>query len=156
MFVQVAAVLMAAFVEPSSRRSAAAMPALNSAASDDAPLPSGQPPRPRLGKVLPFFGKGIPASCDYLCMEEGVCGLVGALHGRRLYEDRKPLLASRRARAAPSSDQGDRPARAVAYVRMSTDHQKCSTENQSEAIQRYADARGIEMSAPTGMPGAAA
>lgn len=28
---------------------------------------------------------------------------------------------------------------------MSTDHQKCSTDNQSEAIQRYADARGIEI-----------
>lgn len=55
------------------------------------------------------------------------------------------MLAGKRARAAPSSGQGDRPARAVAYVRMSTDHQKYSTENQSEAIQRYADARGIEI-----------
>lgn len=35
--------------------------------------------------------------------------------------------------------------RAVEYVRMSTDHQKYSTENQSEAIQQYAKARGIRI-----------
>jgi DNA invertase Pin-like site-specific DNA recombinase len=33
--------------------------------------------------------------------------------------------------------------RAVEYVRMSTDHQKYSTENQSEAIQQYAARRGL-------------
>jgi DNA invertase Pin-like site-specific DNA recombinase len=37
------------------------------------------------------------------------------------------------------------PARAAEYVRMSTDHQRYSTENQSDAIQRYAQARGIEI-----------
>lgn len=35
--------------------------------------------------------------------------------------------------------------RAAEYVRMSTDHQKYSTENQSEAIRHYAEARGIEI-----------
>lgn len=35
--------------------------------------------------------------------------------------------------------------RAAEYVRMSTDHQKYSTENQSEAIRHYAAARGIEI-----------
>jgi DNA invertase Pin-like site-specific DNA recombinase len=34
---------------------------------------------------------------------------------------------------------------AVAYVRMSTDHQKYSTENQLDAIRRYATARGIRI-----------
>jgi DNA invertase Pin-like site-specific DNA recombinase len=34
---------------------------------------------------------------------------------------------------------------AAEYVRMSTEHQKYSTENQSEAIQRYADQRGIRI-----------
>jgi DNA invertase Pin-like site-specific DNA recombinase len=34
---------------------------------------------------------------------------------------------------------------AVAYVRMSTDHQKYSTENQLDAIRRYATARGLEI-----------
>jgi len=35
--------------------------------------------------------------------------------------------------------------RAAQYVRMSTEHQKYSTENQSEAMQRYAAQRGIEI-----------
>jgi DNA invertase Pin-like site-specific DNA recombinase len=35
--------------------------------------------------------------------------------------------------------------RAAEYVRMSTDHQKYSTENQAEAIHRYAEARAIEI-----------
>jgi DNA invertase Pin-like site-specific DNA recombinase len=35
--------------------------------------------------------------------------------------------------------------RAALYVRMSTDHQKYSTENQAEAMQRYAAQRGIEI-----------
>ena len=35
--------------------------------------------------------------------------------------------------------------RAAEYVRMSTDHQKYSTENQAEAIRQYALARDIEI-----------
>jgi DNA invertase Pin-like site-specific DNA recombinase len=35
--------------------------------------------------------------------------------------------------------------RAAQYVRMSTDHQKYSTENQSDAMQQYAARRGIEI-----------
>lgn len=34
---------------------------------------------------------------------------------------------------------------AVAYVRMSTDHQKYSTENQLDVIRRYAENRGLEI-----------
>ena len=34
---------------------------------------------------------------------------------------------------------------AVEYVRMSTDHQQYSTENQHDAIQRFADANGISI-----------
>jgi DNA invertase Pin-like site-specific DNA recombinase len=37
------------------------------------------------------------------------------------------------------------PVRAVQYVRMSTEHQKYSTENQAEAIREYAERRGIEI-----------
>ncbi len=37
------------------------------------------------------------------------------------------------------------PVRAAEYVRMSTDHQRYSTENQSQAIRDYAGARGIEI-----------
>ena len=35
--------------------------------------------------------------------------------------------------------------RAAEYVRMSTDHQKYSTENQADAIRHYAATRGIEI-----------
>ena len=51
---------------------------------------------------------------------------------RRLYDDDRSGKPERRLRAAE-------------YVRMSTDHQKYSTENQSDAIKQYAQARGIEI-----------
>ena len=38
--------------------------------------------------------------------------------------------------------------RAAEYVRMSTEHQKYSTENQSDAIRRYADQRRMEIVRP--------
>jgi len=40
---------------------------------------------------------------------------------------------------------GDPPVQVAEYVRMSTDHQKYSTENQSQAIRKYADAKGYEI-----------
>lgn len=42
-------------------------------------------------------------------------------------------------------EQAPRLVRAAEYVRMSTDHQKYSTENQADAIRHYAAARGIEI-----------
>src|ERR1700722_8451483 len=45
-------------------------------------------------------------------------------------------------------DPSDEPpvlVRAAQYVRMSTDHQRYSTENQAEAIQQYADTHGMEI-----------
>jgi DNA invertase Pin-like site-specific DNA recombinase len=44
-----------------------------------------------------------------------------------------------------SSLESVKPSRAAEYVRMSTEHQKYSTENQAEAIRRYADQRGIQI-----------
>ncbi|MEP2758523.1 MAG: recombinase family protein [Hyphomicrobiales bacterium] len=48
-----------------------------------------------------------------------------------------------------NSDQGGSSSRkmrkAAQYVRMSTDHQRYSTENQSDAIARYAEERGYEI-----------
>ena len=41
--------------------------------------------------------------------------------------------------------KGVRPTRAAQYVRMSTEHQRYSTENQSDAIARYAEQRSIEI-----------
>ena len=52
---------------------------------------------------------------------------------------------SRRRYDNDRSEQPERPLRAAEYVRMSTDHQKYSTENQSDAIKQYAETRGIEI-----------
>jgi predicted site-specific integrase-resolvase len=47
----------------------------------------------------------------------------------------------------PKDDALDRPVqvRAAEYVRMSTEHQQYSTENQGEKIREYAAQRGIEI-----------
>jgi DNA invertase Pin-like site-specific DNA recombinase len=47
--------------------------------------------------------------------------------------------------ASRDGDINGNPVRAAQYVRMSTEHQKYSTENQSEALQRYATQRGMEI-----------
>src|SRR5258708_25612030 len=44
-----------------------------------------------------------------------------------------------------SSNRVDGPSPAAAYVRMSTDHQKYSTENQLDTIRRYAEQRGYNI-----------
>lgn len=44
-----------------------------------------------------------------------------------------------------SGEISGRPVRAAQYVRMSTEHQKYSTENQAEALQHYAAQRGMEI-----------
>ena len=51
-----------------------------------------------------------------------------------------------RAPGMPSAEQSGRPpVRAAQYVRMSTEHQKYSTENQAEIIAQYATRRGFEI-----------
>ena len=50
-------------------------------------------------------------------------------------------MAKRKGLGLP--DTPGAPIRAAEYVRMSTDHQQYSTENQRDAIHRYADAHGI-------------
>lgn len=47
--------------------------------------------------------------------------------------------------AGRGGETSGKPVRAAQYVRMSTEHQKYSTENQSEAMQQYAARRGIEI-----------
>ena len=47
--------------------------------------------------------------------------------------------------AGMSGAAGNGPVRAAEYVRMSTEHQKYSTENQSDAIRQYAQRRGFEV-----------
>lgn len=57
---------------------------------------------------------------------------------RRALEDWRTRDGTDHESASPS-------VRAAEYVRMSTDHQKYSTENQAEAIRHYAAAHGIEI-----------
>jgi DNA invertase Pin-like site-specific DNA recombinase len=53
---------------------------------------------------------------------------------------------ARRRGAPPTPATGGRPlGRAAQYVRMSTEHQRYSTENQSDAIRQYAEQRGLEV-----------
>ena len=47
------------------------------------------------------------------------------------------------ARNPHTADHAGGLVRAAEYVRMSTDHQQYSTENQHDVIQRFADERGI-------------
>src|SRR3546814_2807223 len=49
-------------------------------------------------------------------------------------------------RTAHGTQSGDRsPKRAAEYVRISTEHQKYSTDNQAAEIRAYADRRGFEI-----------
>ncbi len=56
-------------------------------------------------------------------------------------------MVRRRSHQHPGSDDADPggAGHAAEYVRMSTDHQKYSTENQAEAIRQYAARRGLEI-----------
>ncbi len=45
----------------------------------------------------------------------------------------------------PERDAQPKAVRAAQYVRMSTEHQKYSTDNQAAAIRRYAEKRGYEI-----------
>jgi DNA invertase Pin-like site-specific DNA recombinase len=54
-------------------------------------------------------------------------------------------LIRRPIRHASGSNKADGSLPAAAYVRMSTDHQKYSTENQLETIRRYAEQRGFDI-----------
>ena len=54
-------------------------------------------------------------------------------------------LVGRTFDASHSGGTTEKPIRAAQYVRMSTEHQKYSTENQADAIRQYAARRGIEI-----------
>ena len=55
-------------------------------------------------------------------------------------------MSGRYSESRPGADEKrDDDIPAVAYVRMSTDHQKYSTENQLDVIRKYASDRGLEI-----------
>ena len=52
---------------------------------------------------------------------------------------------SRLTRKDSSAETDGSPGRAAAYVRMSTEHQQYSTENQRDVIQAFAESRNLEI-----------
>ena len=85
-----------------------------------------------------------------------MCGTVGRGADRTAAVGRPGLLRRLNLKGRELSDwhyedggkrpeQTGRNVRAAEYVRMSTDHQKYSTENQADAIRHYATARGIDI-----------
>lgn len=66
--------------------------------------------------------------------------MPGAGLNRRVFVERKLDTPP-----AKSSDATNGVTHAAEYVRMSTEHQQYSTENQSDAIGRYADSRGFSI-----------
>jgi DNA invertase Pin-like site-specific DNA recombinase len=106
---------------------------------------------------MPFFGNILPTLHSYSDLQ---CGFDGkATIGARPFGPgmNVPLTLGRGLETSGSSAVGHvlgadrsgansgKPIRAAQYVRMSTEHQKYSTENQSEAMQEYAARRGIEI-----------
>lgn len=69
-----------------------------------------------------------PVLANLLPQVLAVIFIAMALRGRRPFADKSPDFVQ-----------------AAEYVRMSTDHQQYSTENQRDAIKRFADAHGIEI-----------
>lgn len=55
------------------------------------------------------------------------------------------LAAAKSRRSAATSGTARTLGRAAQYVRMSTEHQRYSTENQADAIRQYAERRGLEV-----------
>src|SRR4029077_16800079 len=54
-------------------------------------------------------------------------------------------LGRRRHHASEHAPAVRPPHRAAQYVRMSTEHQRYSTQNQADAIRQYAERRGLEV-----------
>jgi DNA invertase Pin-like site-specific DNA recombinase len=69
--------------------------------------------------------------------------LVKRNHGHLRREQK--VADSDRHDSARALSESAKTVRAAEYVRMSTDHQKYSTENQGDAIRRYASGRGFEI-----------
>ena len=109
------------------------------------------------GKTMPFFGNILPTLRSYSGSRYGI--------DRKVTIDAQPIVLGmnvlltlgHRLEALGSSAVGHelgagrdgeisgKSVRAAQYVRMSTEHQKYSTENQAEAMQQYAARRGIEI-----------
>src|SRR5262245_52862905 len=86
------------------------------------------------------FRKGHPAPPSHsLHLNSG--SRVGTLRIQQCADRREVVVVHAHKRSACEGGQANS-LMAAQYVRMSTEHQRYSTENQSEAIQRYAAQRG--------------
>jgi DNA invertase Pin-like site-specific DNA recombinase len=106
---------------------------------------------------MPFFGNILPTLRSYSGLEFGIDGKVTIGDQPSALSMNVPLRLGQRLEASGSSVVGhafdagrndeisDKPVRAAQYVRMSTEHQKYSTENQAEILQQYAAQRGLEI-----------
>jgi hypothetical protein len=106
---------------------------------------------------MPFFGNILPTLRSYSGIAYGIDGKVTIGAQPSALSMNVPLTLGRRLEALGSSAVGHalgagrgceisgKLVRAAQYVRMSTEHQKYSTENQSEALQQYAAQRGMEI-----------
>ncbi len=106
---------------------------------------------------MPFFGNILPTLRSYSGIAYGIDGKVtigvqpfalsmnvALTLGQRL-EASGSSVVGQVFGAGQSGEISDKPVRAAQYVRMSTEHQQYSTENQGEASQHYAAQRGIEI-----------
>jgi hypothetical protein len=106
---------------------------------------------------MPFFGNILPTLRSYSGLEYRIDGKVTIGAQPSALGMNVPLTLGHGLEASGSSAVGHefgagrsgeisgKPVRAAQYVRMSTEHQKYSTENQAEAMQQYAARRGIEI-----------
>ena len=109
------------------------------------------------GKTMPFFGNILPTLRSYSGLRCGFDGKVTIDAQPIVLGMNVPLTLGQRLEASGSSAVGHalgagrggetsgKSVRAAQYVRMSTEHQKYSTENQADAMQQYAARRGIEI-----------
>jgi hypothetical protein len=96
---------------------------------------------------MPFFGNILPTLRSYSGIAYGIDGKVTIGAQPSALGMNVPLSLGQWLEvlgsspvghafsAGQSGDISDKPVRAAQYVRMSTDHQKYSTENQAEALQ---------------------
>jgi DNA invertase Pin-like site-specific DNA recombinase len=80
-----------------------------------------------------------------LSVISGVAQSVRPWSNPHLQVARKKAVVGQNANTNQNDLEGGGAVRAAEYVRMSTENQKYSTENQSDAIRRYATSRGFEI-----------
>src|SRR5690242_10253092 len=108
------------------------------------------------GKTLPLFGNLFPAFHGYterapapdrvvLGCSPLACTMfsLSSHGGDKEAQSGTPGRRSSPRGATPRRNSASGANRAAEYVRMSTEHQKYSTENQAEAIRQYAARRGL-------------